>query len=159
VSIGKSVPNLISYLHEFLQNFSKSPTICFDQISFGYFINSEIADKRAPLVSRRAPRRPARLKRCRDGAASRQRRLVPTARADRSHSRPRRPPRAAPTAPDRRLAPCAAAPTASPSPLSERAVAAVRARPVYPAPSPSPRPPSLVTAGEPTPPPRRLRAH
>jgi hypothetical protein len=57
MSIGKSVPNLISYLHEFFQNFSQSPAICFELISFGVIFNSEIADKRVPLVSRRAPHR------------------------------------------------------------------------------------------------------
>jgi hypothetical protein len=54
MSIGKSVSNLISHLHEFFQNFSQSPSICFELISFGVIFNSEIADKR---VSRRAPRR------------------------------------------------------------------------------------------------------
>jgi hypothetical protein len=72
VSIGKDVPNLMSYLHEFFQNFSKSPAICFELISFGVFLNSEKADKRAPLVSRRAPGR-ARVaaRRCRVAATRR----------------------------------------------------------------------------------------
>jgi hypothetical protein len=35
VSIAKSVSNLISYLHEFFQNFSPSLAICFELFSFG----------------------------------------------------------------------------------------------------------------------------
>jgi hypothetical protein len=55
MSIGKSVPKLISYLQEFFQNFSQSPAIYFELISFGVNFNSEITDERAPPVSRRAP--------------------------------------------------------------------------------------------------------
>jgi hypothetical protein len=40
----KSVPNLISYLHEFFQNFSQSLAICFELFSFRVIFNSEIAD-------------------------------------------------------------------------------------------------------------------
>jgi hypothetical protein len=35
MSIGKSVPNLISYLHEFLQNFSQFLAIFFELFSSG----------------------------------------------------------------------------------------------------------------------------
>jgi hypothetical protein len=52
----KSVPNLISYLHEFFQNFSQSLTIYFELFSSGVNFNSEITDERAPPVRRRAPR-------------------------------------------------------------------------------------------------------
>jgi hypothetical protein len=57
MSIGKSIPNLISYIHEFFQNFSQSPAIYFELISFGVNFNSQIADERAQPVSRRATRR------------------------------------------------------------------------------------------------------
>ena len=52
----KSVPNLISYLHEFFQNFSQSLAICFELFSFGEFVYSEIADSGPHLsaVARRA---------------------------------------------------------------------------------------------------------
>jgi hypothetical protein len=60
----KSVPNLISYLHEFFQNFSQSLDICFELFSFGVIFNSEITDERAPPVRRRAPRW-ARVAACR----------------------------------------------------------------------------------------------
>jgi hypothetical protein len=53
----KSLPNLISYLHEFFQNFSQSLAICFKLFSFGVIFNSEITDERAPPVRCRAPRR------------------------------------------------------------------------------------------------------
>jgi hypothetical protein len=55
VSIGKSVPNLIFYLHDFLQNFSQSLAICFEQFSFGEFVYSEIADS-GPHLSAAARR-------------------------------------------------------------------------------------------------------
>jgi hypothetical protein len=57
LSIGKSVPNLISYLHEIFQNFPQSPAIYFELISFGVNFNLEIADEWARPVSRRVPRR------------------------------------------------------------------------------------------------------
>jgi hypothetical protein len=80
----KSVPNLISYLHEFFQNFSQSPAIYFELISFGVIFNSEITDERRspnrlaslvltapspgpkPTIAVRAPRPslPGRLRRC-----------------------------------------------------------------------------------------------
>jgi hypothetical protein len=154
VSIGKSVPNLISYLHEFFQNFSMSPAICFELISFRYFIKSEITDKRAPLVSRRAPLPHGRhAPRQRSGIKA----AIGTARRasrQRRHFRPR-----APTASRR-------AHRFRPPPRSTRrrpdslVVAAVRAPPPRSkrARLPRRRPPSLVAAGEPTPPPRRLRA-
>jgi hypothetical protein len=53
----KSVPNLISYLHEFSQNFSQSLAICFELFSFGVNFNSEITDEQAPPVRRSAPHR------------------------------------------------------------------------------------------------------
>jgi hypothetical protein len=54
VSIGKNVPNLISYLHEVVHNFSQSPDIYFELIFFRVNFNSEITDERAPPVRRRA---------------------------------------------------------------------------------------------------------
>jgi hypothetical protein len=80
----KSVSNLISYLHEFFQNFSQSTAIYFELISFGVIFNLEITDKRRspnrlaslvltapspgpkPTVVVRAPRPslPGRLRRC-----------------------------------------------------------------------------------------------
>jgi hypothetical protein len=59
VSIGKSVPNLISYLHDFFKNFSQSLAICFELFSFGEIIYSKIADERAPPVRRRVRQRAA----------------------------------------------------------------------------------------------------
>jgi hypothetical protein len=44
LSIGKSVPNLSSYPHEFFQNFSQSLAICFELFSFEEFVYLEIAD-------------------------------------------------------------------------------------------------------------------
>jgi hypothetical protein len=70
----KSVPNLISYHHEFLQNFSQSLAICFELFSFGEIFNLKIADERDPPVRRRAPRR-AR-------AAAHRCRVADTCRAD-----------------------------------------------------------------------------
>jgi hypothetical protein len=68
----KSVPNLISYLHEFLQNFSQFLAICFELFSFGVIFNSEITHERAPPVRRRAPRRArAAARRCRVAAMRR----------------------------------------------------------------------------------------
>jgi hypothetical protein len=52
VSIMKSVPNLISYLHEFFQNFYQFLTICFELFSFGVIFNLEITDERAPPIRR-----------------------------------------------------------------------------------------------------------
>jgi hypothetical protein len=72
VSIMKSVSNLISYLHEFFQNFSQSLAIYFELFSFGVIFNSEIADKRAPPVRRRVPHRArAAARRCRVAATRR----------------------------------------------------------------------------------------
>jgi hypothetical protein len=53
----KSVPNLISYLHKFFQNFSQFLAICFELFSFGVIFNSKITHERAPPVRRRAPHR------------------------------------------------------------------------------------------------------
>jgi hypothetical protein len=105
----------------FFQNFSKSPAICFELISFGYFIKSEIADIKAAALKPLSGQRAARP----DSVAA-------SDRTPNEPPSPRRPPRAAPTAFDRRLAPRAAAPTASPSPLSERRRRSPSA-PVYPA--------------------------
>jgi hypothetical protein len=49
----KSVPNLISYLHEFFQKFSQSVDICFELFSFGEFVYLEIA---AGVKHRQLPR-------------------------------------------------------------------------------------------------------
>jgi hypothetical protein len=68
----KSVPNLISYLHEVFQNFSQSLAICFELFSFGVIFNLEITDERAPPVRRHAPRRAhAAARRCRMAATRR----------------------------------------------------------------------------------------
>jgi hypothetical protein len=53
----KSVPNLISYLHDFFSNFSQFLAIYFELFSYESKFNSEIADMRGPHVSRRFPRR------------------------------------------------------------------------------------------------------
>jgi hypothetical protein len=53
----KSVPNLISYLHNFFWNFSQFLAIYFELFSSGGNFNTEIADMRGPSVSRRFPRR------------------------------------------------------------------------------------------------------
>jgi hypothetical protein len=72
VSIEKSVPNIIFYLHEFFQNFSQSPAIYSELISFWVNFNSEITDERAPPVRRRATRRArAAARRCRMAAMRR----------------------------------------------------------------------------------------
>jgi hypothetical protein len=60
VSIIKSVPNLISYLHEFFQNCSQFLAIYFELYSSGVIFNSENADEWVPPVIRRALHR-ARL--------------------------------------------------------------------------------------------------
>jgi hypothetical protein len=66
MSIGKSVPNLISYRNEFFQNCSQSSAIYFELIFFVVNFNSEIADEWARPVSRRAPHRArAAVRRCR----------------------------------------------------------------------------------------------
>jgi hypothetical protein len=56
----KSVPNLISYLHEFFWNFSQFLAIYFELFPSESKFNSEDADEWGPPVSRRFPRR-ARL--------------------------------------------------------------------------------------------------
>jgi hypothetical protein len=72
VSIGKSVPNLISYLHEFFLNFSQSLAIYFELFSFGEIVYLEIADERASPVRRRVPRRAhVAARRCRVAATCR----------------------------------------------------------------------------------------
>jgi hypothetical protein len=53
----KSVPNLISYLHNFFWNFSQFLAIYFELFSSGGNFNTKIADMRGPSVSRRFPRR------------------------------------------------------------------------------------------------------
>jgi hypothetical protein len=56
VSIMKSVPNLISYLHEFFWIFSQFLAIYFELFSSGGIFNSENADEWVPPVRRRCPR-------------------------------------------------------------------------------------------------------
>jgi hypothetical protein len=56
----KSVPNLISYLHDFFWNFYQFLTIYFELFSSRSKFNSKITDMRGPPVIRRFPRR-ARL--------------------------------------------------------------------------------------------------
>jgi hypothetical protein len=56
VSIIKSVPNLISYLHKIFWNFYQFLAICSKLFSSGGKFNSEIADMRGPPVSHRFPR-------------------------------------------------------------------------------------------------------
>ncbi len=150
----KSVPNLISYLHDFFRNFSQFLAIYFELFSFGVIFNSEIADEWAPPVRRRAPRRArAAARRCRVAAT---RRADP--RADNALSGRRRVPialasfrpchaasdRARTTAPRRRptaasLHALARPPPRAAHPASDRTVAAVRARhPVASTPLPSP---------------------
>jgi hypothetical protein len=92
----KSVPNLISYLHEFFQNFSQSLAICFE------LFNLEIADERAPTVRRRAPRRRHGLKPLLGQRVARpdsrpHTRRPPLDRASRGPPSPRPPRRAAPS--------------------------------------------------------------
>jgi hypothetical protein len=53
----KSVPNLISYHHEFFWNFSQFLAIYFELFSSGSKFNSENTDEWGPPVSRRFPRR------------------------------------------------------------------------------------------------------
>jgi hypothetical protein len=115
VAIGKSVPHLISYLHEFFQNFSQSLAIYFELFSFGEIVYSEITDERAPPVRLCAPRRagPARQRAVaawapRAAPTPRHKAAVGTAhRASRQPPRPRRsppdstPPRARRRRPDR----------------------------------------------------------
>jgi hypothetical protein len=60
VSIIKSVPNLISYLHDFFWKFSQFLAIYFELFSSESKFNSEKADEWGPPVSHRIPRR-ARL--------------------------------------------------------------------------------------------------
>jgi hypothetical protein len=124
VSIGKSVPNLVSYLHEFSHNFSQSLAICFELFSFREIVYSEIADERAPPVTRRAPLQRGRHvpHRCHGlKPLSGQRAACPDSRLARA-ARPRQPPLPRRPPPDRlartavtptaRLA-CAAVPTAA----------------------------------------------
>jgi hypothetical protein len=70
MSIGKSVPNLIFYLHDFFQNFSQSLAICFELFSFGEFVYSEITDSGPTCQPRCAARRCCvAATRCADAAA------------------------------------------------------------------------------------------
>jgi hypothetical protein len=57
VSIMKSVPNLIFYLHEFFWKFSQFLAIYFELFSSGVIFNSENTDEWVPPVRRRAPHR------------------------------------------------------------------------------------------------------
>jgi hypothetical protein len=109
VSIIKSVPNLIFYLHIFFCNFSQFLAICFELFSFGVNFNSEITDERTPPVRRRTPRVPthclashapppsrqyphaARPTASPVAPASRPSRLPDSVRPDRRGPKPRRP--------------------------------------------------------------------
>jgi hypothetical protein len=126
VSIGKSVPNLISYLHEFFQNFSQSLAICFELFSFGEFVYSEIADSGPNLsAAARCLDRVARPDSCLD-------RVTPARQPPRSPCRRRqRPPRPRPD----RLA--HASVRRRHAPLSERVRARRRCRAAARAPPPS----------------------
>jgi hypothetical protein len=100
-------------------NFSQSPAIYFELISFGVNFNSKITDKRAPLVSRRAPRRAhAAVHRCRVAAM----RHADSAALSRCRDRASRIPTTprTPRPPDRPLDAPARSPTASRSPLADR---------------------------------------
>jgi hypothetical protein len=68
----KSVPNLISYLHEFFGIFSQFLAIYFELFSSGVIFNLENAEEWVSPVRRRCPRR-ARLaaRRCRVAATRR----------------------------------------------------------------------------------------
>jgi hypothetical protein len=136
----KSVPNLISYLHEFFWNFSQFLAIYFELFSSGSKLNSENTDEWSPPVSRRfphrahlsarrrrvaatCPRRAARVPqmRCRDPApASRQ----PSQPHRRCPSRAVASPRLTRAHPDRAVVCVQSRPT-----LSERATVAVRSPP------------------------------
>jgi hypothetical protein len=96
----KSVPNLISYLHEVFQNFSQSLSICFELFSFGEFVYSEIADS-GPHLSGVACRCRARAvaRHCRVAATCRTSRVRLKALSGQRAARPDSTPRARPTAP------------------------------------------------------------
>jgi hypothetical protein len=130
----KSVPNFISYLHEFFQNFSHFLAICFELFSFRMIFKSEITDSRPHLsdAARRAgPARQPAVAAWLPRAARLARTLRPMSgqRAARPDSPALAP---APTAP--RLARAVVAPTASPivspsqpKPLARRRRAAIPA--------------------------------
>jgi hypothetical protein len=70
--IKSSVPNLISYLHDFLWNFSQFLAIYFKLFSSGGIFNSENVDEWVPPVRRRCPRRACLVaRRCRVAATCR----------------------------------------------------------------------------------------
>jgi hypothetical protein len=96
----KSVPNLISYLHEVFQNFSQSLSICFELFSFGEFVYSEIADS-GPHLSGVACRCRARAvaRHCRVAATCCTSRARLKALSGQRATRPDSTPRARPTAP------------------------------------------------------------
>jgi hypothetical protein len=159
----KSVPNLISYLHEFFQNISQPLAICFELFSFGVIFNSEIADERAPPVRRRVPHRArAVARRCRMAAMRRAiaRGLKPL--SGQRAARPDSPPRARRRRPDNALAPLITsrpphAHRCRPDRLADRAVA----RTAAPAALPLARrcraaPPFLAVSHAPAPCRRRL---
>jgi hypothetical protein len=79
----KSVPNLISYIHEFFWNFSQFLAIYFELFSSGSKFNSENAHEWGPPVSRRFPCRACLAARHHRVAATRHRlasrALIPTA--------------------------------------------------------------------------------
>jgi hypothetical protein len=66
----KSVPNLISYLHEFSWNFSQLLAICFELFSFGRIFNSKNHCRGVPPVSLSLSPHRARLSACRFHAAA-----------------------------------------------------------------------------------------
>jgi hypothetical protein len=110
VSIGKSVRNLISYCHEFFQNFSQSLAICFELFSFREFVYSKIADSGPHLSAA------ARPDSCLD-------RVAPARQPPRSpchHRRRQRPPRPRRPRPDRLVCAAVASPTPPASQPSRR---------------------------------------
>jgi hypothetical protein len=123
VSIGKSVPNLISYLHDFFQNFCQSLATCFELFSFREFVYSEIADSGPHLTVRRC--RVNAMRRASQQHASRPPDSAPhlpcRRRRRQRPPRPRRPPpdSVAPR-PTASLAPLAFRQSASPTALSPR---------------------------------------
>jgi hypothetical protein len=120
----KIVPNLISYRHEFLWNFSQFLAIYFELFSSGSKFNSEIADMRGPPVSRRSPRQARLSARRRHVAAMRPRRAIKAPTDSAVPTAPFRCPSRVVASP--RLASRAPVPT-TPSPVSEANHVAIRA--------------------------------
>jgi hypothetical protein len=76
VSIMKSVPNLVSYLHNLFWNFSQFLAIYFELFSSEVIFNTENADEWRPPVSRRFLHRARLSARRRRMAAMRPRRAT-----------------------------------------------------------------------------------